>query len=78
MLRNVAFSNLVEKIFPKAIRLSIHAHSNVGPKFAVSLMEGQSTCATPWHNAVVEFKDGSTRLMHKCKALVSSFLSSNS
>ena len=69
MVRNVAFSRLVEKMFPRDIRLSIHAHSNIGPKFAIGLMDGQSTCATPWHNVVVEFKDGSTRFMHKSKAL---------
>ncbi|KAL3475934.1 Pyoverdine/dityrosine biosynthesis protein-domain-containing protein [Aspergillus californicus] len=35
--RNHAYSNLVELLFPQHIRLSIHAHSNSGPKFGIRL-----------------------------------------
>ncbi|OJJ03174.1 hypothetical protein ASPVEDRAFT_62986 [Aspergillus versicolor CBS 583.65] len=35
--RNHAYSNLVELLFPHHIRLSIHAHSNCGPKFGIRL-----------------------------------------
>ncbi|KAL2864424.1 isocyanide synthase family protein [Aspergillus lucknowensis] len=35
--RNHAYSNLVELLFPHHIRLSIHAHSNSGPKFGIRL-----------------------------------------
>ncbi|KAK3291774.1 pyoverdine/dityrosine biosynthesis protein [Chaetomium fimeti] len=35
--RNEAYSNLVELFFPHAVRLSIHAHDNAGPKFGIRL-----------------------------------------
>ncbi|KAL4912122.1 Pyoverdine/dityrosine biosynthesis protein-domain-containing protein [Aspergillus aurantiobrunneus] len=35
--RNHAYSNLVELLFPHHIRLSIHAHTNSGPKFGIRL-----------------------------------------
>lgn len=38
MLRNQAYSNLVEMVFPAHLRLSIHAHVNSGPKFGVALL----------------------------------------
>lgn len=39
MLRNQAYSNLVELFFPSHIRLSIHAHNNAGPKFGITLFD---------------------------------------
>ncbi|KAI1655358.1 Pyoverdine/dityrosine biosynthesis protein-domain-containing protein [Daldinia decipiens] len=39
MMRNQAYSNLVELLFPNHIRLSIHAHNNAGPKFGVQLFD---------------------------------------
>ncbi|OJJ46527.1 hypothetical protein ASPZODRAFT_40116, partial [Penicilliopsis zonata CBS 506.65] len=39
MLRNQAYSNLVELVFPDHIRLSIHAHVNTGPKFGITLFD---------------------------------------
>jgi pyoverdine/dityrosine biosynthesis protein Dit1 len=38
MIRNDAYSNLVSDLFPFHIRLSIHAHNNSGPKFAIRLL----------------------------------------
>jgi pyoverdine/dityrosine biosynthesis protein Dit1 len=38
MSRNQAYSNLTELLFPNYVRLSIHAHNNAGPKFAVRLL----------------------------------------
>ncbi|KAI0975713.1 Pyoverdine/dityrosine biosynthesis protein-domain-containing protein [Xylaria arbuscula] len=37
MVRNQAYSNLLELLFPNYIRLSIHAHNNRGPKFGIRL-----------------------------------------
>ncbi|EFW13625.1 dityrosine synthesis enzyme [Coccidioides posadasii str. Silveira] len=37
ILRNQAYSNLVELLFPNYVRLSIHAHDNRGPKFGINL-----------------------------------------
>ncbi|KAI1094023.1 Pyoverdine/dityrosine biosynthesis protein-domain-containing protein [Rostrohypoxylon terebratum] len=39
MMRNQAYSNLVELLFPNHIRLSIHAHNNAGPKFGIQLFD---------------------------------------
>ncbi|KAI1765627.1 Pyoverdine/dityrosine biosynthesis protein-domain-containing protein [Hypoxylon sp. FL1150] len=39
IMRNQAYSNLVELIFPNHIRLSIHAHNNAGPKFGIQLFD---------------------------------------
>lgn len=36
--RNQAYSNLLELLLPNYIRLSIHAHSNQGPKFGICLL----------------------------------------
>jgi pyoverdine/dityrosine biosynthesis protein Dit1 len=35
--RNQAYSNLLELLLPNYVRLSIHAHSNRGPKFGICL-----------------------------------------
>ncbi|KAF8579389.1 Clavaminate synthase-like protein [Ramaria rubella] len=58
MLENGAkFSDLVRLKFPDAIRLSIHAHNNTGPKYAFQ-MPGGDMCGSPWHNVVKEELDG--------------------
>lgn len=36
--RNQAYSNLLELLLPNFVRLSIHAHSNKGPKFGIRLL----------------------------------------
>lgn len=36
--RNDAYSNLVELMFPLHLRLSIHAHTNSGPKYGIKLL----------------------------------------
>lgn len=36
--RNQAYSHLTELVMPRHVRLSIHAHNNAGPKFAVCLL----------------------------------------
>lgn len=38
MSRNQAYSNLTELLLPNYVRLSIHAHNNKGPKFAIRLL----------------------------------------
>ena len=41
--RNDAYSNLVELMFPNHLRLSIHAHTNQGPKFGIKVIS-QDQC----------------------------------
>ncbi|OHE97799.1 pyoverdine/dityrosine biosynthesis protein [Colletotrichum orchidophilum] len=39
IMRNQAYSNLVELLLPNHVRLSIHAHNNAGPKFGIQLFD---------------------------------------
>jgi pyoverdine/dityrosine biosynthesis protein Dit1 len=62
MSRNQAYSNLTELLLPNYVRLSIHAHNNAGPKFAVRLLpankvraiDSLETCLEP--NPVYEYQ----------------------
>ncbi|KAL4768622.1 Pyoverdine/dityrosine biosynthesis protein-domain-containing protein [Aspergillus nidulans var. acristatus] len=45
--RNHAYSNLVELLFPHHVRLSIHAHTNAGPKFGIRLFPRGAVRAAP-------------------------------
>jgi hypothetical protein len=62
MSRNQAYSNLTELLLPNYVRLSIHAHNNAGPKFAVRLLPANKvraidcleTCLEP--NPVYEYQ----------------------
>ena len=76
MMRNDAYSRMVCTLFPLHIRLSIHAHNNSGPKFAIRLLplmkiseklvsDNNLHIPTPWHNVVVEDKNGKFVLMKK-------------
>ncbi|EUC51404.1 hypothetical protein COCMIDRAFT_31538 [Bipolaris oryzae ATCC 44560] len=62
MSRNQAYSNLTELLLPNYVRLSIHAHNNAGPKFAIRLLpadkvraiDSLETCLEP--NPVYEYQ----------------------
>jgi hypothetical protein len=62
MSRNQAYSNLTELLLPNYVRLSIHAHNNAGPKFAVRLLpankvraiDSLETCREP--NPVYDYQ----------------------
>ncbi|KDO26137.1 hypothetical protein SPRG_08498, partial [Saprolegnia parasitica CBS 223.65] len=60
--RNIAFSSLVNDVFGDAIRLSIHAFDNAGPKFGVQLIPqldaSETAPTTPWHCVIVQHMDG--------------------
>lgn len=79
MRRNDAYSKMVELFFPLHIRVSIHAHDNSGPKYAIRLLPLNKMSSelveiknmhipTPWHNVVVEDLDGKYTLMKNYKA----------
>ncbi|WPK24611.1 hypothetical protein PUMCH_001890 [Australozyma saopauloensis] len=70
--RNDAYSNLVELVFPFHLRLSIHAHTNSGPKYGIRMLNPEICrtvnhdqdeedkllhIPTPWHNAVFKVSD---------------------
>ncbi|KAL9625218.1 MAG: hypothetical protein Q9160_000620 [Pyrenula sp. 1 TL-2023] len=61
ILRNQAYSNLVNLIFPDHIRLSIHAHNNAGPKFGVQLLDKKVARAV---DTLEADSQGSADLLH--------------
>lgn len=56
ILRNQAYSRLVERVAPTQIRLSIHAHDSAGPKFPVQLLKCRPI-AEDSLDLIKEFKD---------------------
>lgn len=82
ILRNDAYSNLVELVFPFHLRLSIHAHHNAGPKYGIRLLDDSICCSynhnseeedrllhipTPWHNAVFKISDREKMIVSNSK-----------
>ena len=77
MLRNMAFSQLVDDSYPGCVRLSIHAHNNAGPKYGVYVVPPpvvseqaedrakQLLPRTPWHNVICEDADGTVHCMQR-------------
>lgn len=54
--RSQAWSALLEKRFPQAIRLSIHPQGCGSPKLGIRLIANE-TWLTPWHGVVVQKKN---------------------
>lgn len=74
MLRNEAWSNLVNHEFSGSIRLSMHQTINDGRKFSFDLIEGARH--SPWHSVLVD--DGqSITTMHKKDAIASGYILNN-
>ena len=63
LLRNEAYSSLVNDLFSKHVRLSIHPHDNT-KKFGINLVGG-SLWGTPWHNVLVQDKEQNYKLMKR-------------
>jgi pyoverdine/dityrosine biosynthesis protein Dit1 len=61
--RSQAWSGLVERNFPKALRLSIHPQAVASPKIGIRLLPGEDLWGTPWHN--VALYDGSRYTLMK-------------
>ena len=68
MQRSQSWDNLLETIFPEALRLSIHPYPVAHRKFGVKLVPSSDRWATPWHNVTVR-QDGRYRLMKRRDAL---------
>lgn len=67
MLRNEAWSGLVNKEFDSHIRLSIHPSVNSGKKYSFQLIAGSQY--TPWHSAPYVDAHGQTHMLHKKDAI---------
>ena len=73
MQRNDAYGAMLKHAYPDHIRLSIHPHSNAGDKIGINLLPGGDGWGTPWHNVLVERKDGTLCLMKKRDAVASGY-----
>lgn len=60
--RSHAWSRLVEKKFPSAIRLSIHPQMAQAPKLGFQLVPSDNRWRTPWHSVAL-YQDGQFRLV---------------
>lgn len=58
ILRNQAYSNLINDRFPYPVRLSIHKGTNAGKKYSVNLVSCSDGWSSPWHRAVVLRENG--------------------
>lgn len=80
--RNDAYSNLVELVFPFHLRLSIHAHTNAGPKYGIRMLNPEICrtvnhdqdeedkllhIPTPWHNSVFKVSDENKMIVSNSK-----------
>lgn len=66
--RSHAWSDLIAKRFPQAIRLSIHPHHCSSVKLPVKLIESSNQWATPWHNVILQV-NGQYQLVKRQKAM---------
>lgn len=66
--RSRAWDNLLETVFPEALRLSIHPYPVAHRKFGVQLVSTSDRWATPWHNVCVRTAEG-FHLMKRREAL---------
>lgn len=56
IIRSNAWSSLIEKIFPRALRLSIHPQFASSKKIGIKLLDTEDAWKTPWHGVVLEEK----------------------
>lgn len=68
MQRSQSWDNLLETVFPEALRLSIHPYPVAHRKFGLKLVPSSDRWATPWHNVTVK-QGGRYRLMKRREAL---------
>ncbi|WP_444995830.1 L-tyrosine/L-tryptophan isonitrile synthase family protein [Aliikangiella sp. IMCC44359] len=55
--RSNAWSRLLKKHFPEAVRLSIHPQYLVSEKIGISMLTENDVWTTPWHSVVVKHKE---------------------
>lgn len=65
--RSNAWSSVVEKYFPDAMRLSIHPQACGSKKFGIRLLKSKHIWATPWHRVVL-FDGQDYQLVRKIEA----------
>lgn len=68
--RSQAWSGVVERHFPEAVRLSIHPHAAGAKKLGIQLVEPAETdlWMTPWHGVALEVTEGRFVLTKRAQA----------
>lgn len=69
MLRNEAYSKLIQTELSDHIRLSMHPSINNGVKYSFSLIRGPQIYHSAWHSAILVNSNGSISTIHKGDAL---------
>jgi pyoverdine/dityrosine biosynthesis protein Dit1 len=69
MLRNEAYSGLVNENFKDHIRLSMHPSINNGKKFSFQLIQSEKAIYSPWHGALLVDEMGDLATIHKKDAI---------
>lgn len=72
MMRNEAYSHLVQKEFSSSIRLSMHPSVNNGNKYSFRLIPSPKAWTSPWHSALL-IKDGVYETIHKKDAVAAGY-----
>jgi pyoverdine/dityrosine biosynthesis protein Dit1 len=63
--RSNAWSQLIKKIFPTAVRLSIHPQPCGSEKLGIMLLQSKDAWATPWHRVLLINKEDSILIRKK-------------
>lgn len=69
MLRNEAYSRLVQNELSDHIRLSMHPSINNGVKYSFQLIRSPYAMHSAWHSAILVNTDGSIGTIHKADAI---------
>lgn len=73
MLRNEAYSRIVNKEFASYVRLSMHPSINNGKKYSFALIPGRHVKHSPWHSALVVDDNGGYTTMHREDAVAAGY-----
>lgn len=68
MIRNEAYSNLIDKEFSDSIRVSIHPSTNNGHKYSINLVSCSDGWSSPWHRSLAVTRDRKKLLIKRVDA----------
>lgn len=66
--RSRAFGDLIERLFPASLRLSIHPQPFSSSKFGIRLLEASDIWITPWHGVAYLRAKGNWTLLPRSEA----------
>ncbi|PIN79939.1 hypothetical protein COV13_04440 [Candidatus Woesearchaeota archaeon CG10_big_fil_rev_8_21_14_0_10_32_9] len=65
IIRGEAYTKLIKANFPDSIRLSCHPSTNEGTKYSWRFVEDVTVSASPWHNVLCAYENGSRTFKKK-------------